>query len=97
MDEGLALWLLIGLIGCGKTTFSRRIWEKNPVGTLRICLGEIIPEERGTSGFGYDPIFQVQDTDQTMAELTMAEKNQISHRARAALEIIPILKQRMGI
>jgi adenylate kinase family enzyme len=42
MDEGLALWLLIGLIGCGKTTFSRKIWEKNPVGTLRICLDEII-------------------------------------------------------
>ena len=42
MDEPLALWLLIGLIGCGKTTFSKKIWEKDPVGTLRICLDEII-------------------------------------------------------
>jgi len=55
------------------------------------CSGEIIPEERGTEGFGYDPIFLVEDTGKTMAELSMFEKNQISHRARAIRALLPIL------
>jgi XTP/dITP diphosphohydrolase len=48
-----------------------------------ICPGEIIPEERGNRGFGYDPIFMVPSLGRTMAELTMSEKNLISHRSRA--------------
>lgn len=55
------------------------------------CRGEIIPEERGQGGFGYDPIFLVEGTGRTMAELSLAEKNQLSHRAlaiRAAKEQI---------
>jgi len=59
-----------------------------------ICPGEIIPEERGDHGFGYDPIFLVEGTGRTMAELSMAEKNQLSHRARAveaALEALNAL------
>ena len=47
------------------------------------CAGEIIPDEKGTWGFGYDPIFFIADLGKTMAELNMQEKNQISHRARA--------------
>ena len=47
------------------------------------CEGEIIPEERGEGGFGYDPIFYVPETGCTMAELDEDEKNRISHRARA--------------
>lgn len=47
------------------------------------CRGEIIPSERGAGGFGYDPIFMVEDTGWTMAELSFAEKNLLSHRARA--------------
>ena len=56
-----------------------------------ICPGEIIPEERGTQGFGYDPIFLVAGMDRTMAELSMEEKNRVSHRARAIKAIIPTL------
>jgi XTP/dITP diphosphohydrolase len=56
-----------------------------------ICPGEIIPEERGDQGFGYDPIFLVEGMDRTMAELSMGEKNQVSHRARAIKAIIPTL------
>ncbi len=56
-----------------------------PVFYEGICSGEIIPEERGTNGFGYDPIFLVAGTDRTMAELTMDEKNTLSHRARAII------------
>lgn len=48
-----------------------------------LCSGEIIPEERGSNGFGYDPIFLLPDCGLTMAQLPMQEKNQLSHRARA--------------
>jgi XTP/dITP diphosphohydrolase len=49
------------------------------------CDGEIIPEERGTGGFGYDPIFLLPELGKTMAELGMDEKNRLSHRARAVM------------
>lgn len=51
------------------------------------CAGEIIPEERGHNGFGYDPIFLLAGQGRTMAELSLAEKNQLSHRARAVLAL----------
>ncbi|MBN2502204.1 MAG: non-canonical purine NTP pyrophosphatase, partial [Anaerolineales bacterium] len=58
-----------------------------------VCEGEIIPEERGEGGFGYDPVFQVAGGEHTMAELPADEKNQISHRARAARAALPFLQQ----
>ena len=50
------------------------------------CEGRLLRERRGDGGFGYDPIFVPDDTDdeRTMSELTPAEKNAISHRGRAA-------------
>ncbi len=57
------------------------------------CEGEIIPEERGTSGFGYDPIFLLPELGKTMAELSMEEKNRLSHRARAVMNAKGILKK----
>ena len=57
-----------------------------------ICKGEIIPEERGNGGFGYDPVFLCKGTNRTMAELGMPEKNRISHRAKAAMEILPHMR-----
>jgi XTP/dITP diphosphohydrolase len=45
--------------------------------------GTIIDRPRGTAGFGYDPVFQPLGLAQTFAELPSAEKNRISHRARA--------------
>ena len=57
------------------------------------CYGEIIPEERGTGGFGYDPIFLFPGLNKTMAELEMAEKNRLSHRAKAVMNVIPFLKK----
>jgi XTP/dITP diphosphohydrolase len=48
------------------------------------CRGIIIDKPRGTHGFGYDPVFFIPELGQTMAELTLREKNKISHRARAA-------------
>jgi XTP/dITP diphosphohydrolase len=56
------------------------------------CSGEIIPTERGDEGFGYDSIFFFPQEGKTMAELTLDEKNRISHRAKAIQGILPILK-----
>jgi len=58
-----------------------------------VCLGEVIPDERGDNGFGYDPIFLVEGLGRTMAELRMDEKNRLSHRARAIQAIKPILAE----
>ena len=60
------------------------------------CPGEIIPTERGDNGFGYDPIFLLPELGRTMAELSMAEKNRLSHRARAIIAATPFLRQRFG-
>ncbi len=56
-----------------------------------ICEGEIIPEERGQNGFGYDPIFLVGELGRTMAELSLEEKNRLSHRARAVQGLRPFI------
>jgi len=61
--------------------------------TEGICEGEIIPEERGTGGFGYDPIFLLPKLGKTMAELSMEEKNRLSHRARAVMNAKGMLNQ----
>lgn len=56
-----------------------------------VCPGEIIPEERGENGFGYDPIFFLPDLNLTMAEIPMFEKNKRSHRALAVMAALPQL------
>jgi len=56
-----------------------------------VCQGEIIPTERGQAGFGYDPIFLIPELGKTMAELTMEEKNRLSHRSRAVQAMRPLL------
>jgi XTP/dITP diphosphohydrolase len=68
-----------------------------PDGSLQLaqgsCEGEIIPDERGTQGFGYDSIFYFPDLGKTMGELDMPEKNRLSHRARAVKNIIPAIEE----
>jgi len=61
-----------------------------------ICPGEIIPIERGDGGFGYDPIFLLPEFDLTMAELDMADKNRLSHRARAVTAARPFIDEIIG-
>ena len=68
----------------------------NPSGNVEfkyqgICEGSIINEPKGTNGFGYDPIFLVKGDTRTMAELSEAEKNQISHRSKALAKVIEYL------
>ncbi|SEI76856.1 XTP/dITP diphosphohydrolase [Azotobacter beijerinckii] len=55
--------------------------------------GRILHEARGTQGFGYDPLFWVPEQGCASAELAPAEKNRLSHRARA----MALLRQRLGL
>ncbi|MGP4020095.1 RdgB/HAM1 family non-canonical purine NTP pyrophosphatase [Saccharopolyspora sp. 5N708] len=66
----------------GKRTVVRGEWR-----------GRVIREERGTNGFGYDPIFVPEGEDRTSAELPPAEKDADSHRGRALRLLLPALRE----
>ena len=59
-----------------------------------IVNGKIIYEYRGSGGFGYDPIFLPDGFNKTLAEMSMEEKNAISHRARAVNKLVEFLKEK---
>lgn len=59
-----------------------------------VCEGQIILQQRGEKGFGYDPVFVPEGYDQTFAELDAKTKNEISHRGRAMDMFIDWLKSR---
>ncbi len=67
------------------------------------CEGEILDQQRGSGGFGYDPVFFSPELGKTFAEADMAEKSRISHRGRALAEmsdefanVVKWLKQRLA-
>ncbi len=51
------------------------------------CEGTILHEKRGDKGFGYDPVFYVEELGKTFAELSMTEKNALSHRGKALEQV----------
>jgi XTP/dITP diphosphohydrolase len=58
------------------------------------CEGTIARDLRGTNGFGYDPLFDLEDIPgKRMAELELEEKNEISHRRRALDGLVRMLDQ----
>lgn len=59
-----------------------------------VLKGTIIKEKRGTGGFGYDPIFVPEGETKTLAEMTMDEKNLLSHRARAVEKLVLYLRSK---
>jgi XTP/dITP diphosphohydrolase len=61
-----------------------------------IVEGQIADRPRGSRGFGYDPIFVPKGFQQTFGELAPAEKNQLSHRARALEKLRAFLMPRLG-
>jgi XTP/dITP diphosphohydrolase len=58
-----------------------------------VAEGEIMTERSGSGGFGYDPVFRPAGYDKTFAEMTLAEKNKISHRALAVKKFMEYLQQ----
>ena len=58
-----------------------------------IVAGDILEEKRGSSGFGYDPIFQPEGFELTFAEMELSEKNKISHRGKAVQKLVNYLKE----
>lgn len=74
---------VISLIRNGEETF----FEGTVYGTIR-------ETPTGTKGFGYDPVFEPEGYTQTFAEMTMEQKNEISHRAIAMRKLIVFLKER---
>jgi XTP/dITP diphosphohydrolase len=58
---------------------------------LGICDGTIRSEKRGEKGFGYDPVFQPNGFQETFAEMTLQQKNNIGHRGKAMRQLIEYL------
>lgn len=58
-----------------------------------IVEGEIRNKKTGTNGFGYDPIFEPENLGKTFAEMTLEEKNKLSHRGRAVEKLIDFLSE----
>ncbi len=61
------------------------------------CTGRILETARGRSGFGYDPIFEVEGKGIAMAELSSEEKNRISHRAVAFMALSDAIRVTLGL
>ncbi len=77
-----------------RTVICLKLLNGEDIYTEGICKGKIAFEFKGHNGFGYDPIFLAEpDYQKTMAELSLAEKNRISHRGRALKEMKTILEQ----
>lgn len=56
--------------------------------------GEILHDRRGAKGFGYDPVFQPEGFQKSFAEMTLLEKNEISHRGRAIKQLVEFLNRK---
>lgn len=69
-----------------------RFGDRTIVWARATCEGRIIDEPRGDGGFGYDPYFLIDEWGQTMAEVPLAKKNEISHRACAVRTLIALFE-----
>lgn len=81
-DRSARFRTVIALISNGKTHYFEGIVN-----------GEILHSKQGNDGFGYDPIFQPEGFNVSFAEMTLQEKNKISHRARAVNALINYLNK----
>jgi len=62
--------------------------DPNPIVAQGVWEGRIALQPRGSGGFGYDPVFLLEDGDRTAAELSADEKNAVSHRGQALRELV---------
>ena len=74
--------------------FVRHAADPQPIIAEGEWHGEILTAERGSAGFGYDPLFYIRELDQTSAELSAAEKNRRSHRGQALARLLERLSAR---
>ncbi|MFZ4536254.1 RdgB/HAM1 family non-canonical purine NTP pyrophosphatase [Propionivibrio sp.] len=72
--------------------FVRHADDPQPIIAEGEWHGEILAAERGTAGFGYDPLFYIRELDQTAAQLDAAEKNLRSHRGQALAQLLERLQ-----
>jgi XTP/dITP diphosphohydrolase len=82
-----------------KATFKTAIavaGTEEPMFFEGIVNGTITTEKRGSNGFGYDPIFMPDGYSVTFAEMSMEEKNKLSHRANAVLKFGMWLREQVG-
>jgi len=99
-DKELITYLLQRLDGVPREKRTARfrcvIALATPGGKVELCSGDcpglITFEPSGEHGFGYDPIFYLPELDKTMAELTLEQKNKISHRGQAARKAAQVLR-----
>jgi XTP/dITP diphosphohydrolase len=68
------------------------VWEGERRFFHGMLSGDITHQPRGEHGFGYDPVFQPQGHQQTLAEMSQAEKNRISHRTKAFQQLTRFLR-----
>ena len=81
--------------------FTAALAVADPSGTIRlevegICPGTILKAPRGSGGFGYDPVFLVDEAGQTFAEMAKEEKARLGHRGRAFALLDPQLRALLG-
>lgn len=70
--------------------------EGPPLAVRGVCEGRILTAPRGQDGFGYDPLFLPEGCARSMAELSLAEKNRLSHRGRALVSLVGVIRARFG-
>lgn len=73
--------------------YMQRADDPTPLIAQGVWEGRLITEPRGSNGFGYDPIFFLDDRACTAAELDSTTKNQLSHRGQALRQLIHVLKR----
>jgi XTP/dITP diphosphohydrolase len=71
--------------------------KRKGIVTEGFLYGEIAEEPRGQNGFGYDPIFLVPERGKTVAQMNVEEKNSLSHRFRALLEMKFVLEREYNV
>jgi len=67
------------------------IWQGQEHFFEGICKGSILVDQKGTQGFGYDPVFVPDGSNKTFAEMSMDEKNNYSHRRKATDKLVAFL------
>lgn len=69
------------------------IWNNKEYLFEGVCDGQIIKDQKGNEGFGYDPVFMPNGSSKTFAEMSMEEKNLYSHRRKATDQLIAFLQK----